>query len=155
MGFSRQEYWSGLPFPSLGDLPRDWIQVFHTAGRFFTIWATREALLDPRALLCGPTYEAASGFFLGCLSCRELSCLWGAIKRSQSGLAEPQFSASELFYPMGKRHIERFIIGHPKQRRKPIYEGTHSALIFSNEGTSLIRVQSPTRGPAHRQQTHQ
>ena len=21
MGFSRQEYWSGLPFPSLGDLP--------------------------------------------------------------------------------------------------------------------------------------
>ena len=21
MGFSREEYWSGLPFPSLGDLP--------------------------------------------------------------------------------------------------------------------------------------
>jgi len=21
MGFPRQEYWSGLPFPSLGDLP--------------------------------------------------------------------------------------------------------------------------------------
>ena len=21
MGFSRQEYWSGLPFPSLGDIP--------------------------------------------------------------------------------------------------------------------------------------
>ena len=21
IGFSRQEYWSGLPFPSLGDLP--------------------------------------------------------------------------------------------------------------------------------------
>ena len=21
MGFSRQEYWGGLPFPSLGDLP--------------------------------------------------------------------------------------------------------------------------------------
>ena len=21
MGFSRQEYWSGLPFPALGDLP--------------------------------------------------------------------------------------------------------------------------------------
>ena len=24
--------------------PRDWTQVFHIAGRFFTIWATREAL---------------------------------------------------------------------------------------------------------------
>ena len=26
MGFSRQEYWSGLPFPSLGDLPNPGIQ---------------------------------------------------------------------------------------------------------------------------------
>ena len=24
MGFSRQEYWSGLPFPSPGDLPAQW-----------------------------------------------------------------------------------------------------------------------------------
>ena len=26
MGFSRQEYWSGLPFPSPGDLPKPGIQ---------------------------------------------------------------------------------------------------------------------------------
>lgn len=26
--------------------------------------------------------------------------------------------------------------GHSKQRRRPVYEGSHSALIFSNEGTS-------------------
>ena len=26
MGFSRQEYWSGLPFPTLGDLPNPWIE---------------------------------------------------------------------------------------------------------------------------------
>ena len=26
MGFSRQEYWSGLPFPSSGDLPNPGIQ---------------------------------------------------------------------------------------------------------------------------------
>ena len=26
MGFSRQEYWSGLPFPSAGDLPNPGIQ---------------------------------------------------------------------------------------------------------------------------------
>ena len=94
-GFSRQEYWSGLPCPSPGDLsnpgmelatpeslglqaasllseplkkpisydesvscsvmfnflqlhgssqPRDWTQVFHIAGRFFTIWATQGML---------------------------------------------------------------------------------------------------------------
>ena len=26
MGFSRQEYWNGLPFPSPGDLPNPWIE---------------------------------------------------------------------------------------------------------------------------------
>ena len=38
MGFSRQEYWSGLPFPSLGDLPDTGIEPVTPAfaGRFFT-----------------------------------------------------------------------------------------------------------------------
>ena len=42
MGFSRQEYWNGLPFPSPvgSSLPRDWTQVSCIAGRFFIIWAT-------------------------------------------------------------------------------------------------------------------
>ena len=43
--FSRQEYWSVLPFPSPGESsqPRDRTQVSCIAGRFFTIRATREA----------------------------------------------------------------------------------------------------------------
>ena len=43
---SRQEYWSGLPFPSPGDLPKpgDQTLVSCIAGRFFTTWATRETL---------------------------------------------------------------------------------------------------------------
>ena len=38
MGFSRQEYWSGLPFPSSGDLPNPGIEQGSPAlaGRFFT-----------------------------------------------------------------------------------------------------------------------
>jgi len=33
-----------LPFPSpVSSQPRDWTWVFRIAGRFFTIWATREA----------------------------------------------------------------------------------------------------------------
>ena len=38
MGFSRQEYWSGLPFPSPGDLPNPGIEPMSLAlaGRFFT-----------------------------------------------------------------------------------------------------------------------
>ena len=38
MGFSRQEYWSGLPFPPPGDLPDPRIDPVSPAlaGRFFT-----------------------------------------------------------------------------------------------------------------------
>ena len=35
MGFSKQEYWSGLPFPSPGDLPNPGIKSALTC-RFFT-----------------------------------------------------------------------------------------------------------------------
>ena len=43
MGFSRLEYWSGLPFPPPGDLPNSEIEPKSPvlAGRFFTtsaIW---------------------------------------------------------------------------------------------------------------------
>ena len=41
MGFPRQEYWSGLPFPTPGDLPDPWIELKTPAspalaGGFFT-----------------------------------------------------------------------------------------------------------------------
>ena len=39
MGFPRQENWSGLPFPSSGDLPDPGIEPVSSdlAGRFFTV----------------------------------------------------------------------------------------------------------------------
>ena len=48
MGFSRQEYWSGLPCSPPGDLPDPGIEPASLrtpalAGRFFTTGATREA----------------------------------------------------------------------------------------------------------------
>ena len=47
-GFLRQEFGRGLLFPSPGRSfwPRDWtlVSVCRIAGRFFTNWATREAL---------------------------------------------------------------------------------------------------------------
>ena len=50
MGFSRQEYWSGLPFPSPGDLPDPGIEPASLsssalAGMFFTTSTTWEAVL--------------------------------------------------------------------------------------------------------------
>ena len=48
VGFSRQEYWSGLPFPSPGDLPNPGIELTFlmfpaSAVGFFTISTTWEA----------------------------------------------------------------------------------------------------------------
>ena len=48
MGFSRQEYWSGLPCPPPGDLPHPGIEPVSplspaSAGRFFTTSATPAA----------------------------------------------------------------------------------------------------------------
>ena len=48
MGFSRQEYWSGLPCPPPGNLPNPEIVCTSLkppilAGRFFTSSSTREA----------------------------------------------------------------------------------------------------------------
>ena len=40
IGFPRQRR---VPFPSPEDLHRHWALVSHIAGRFFTIWATKEA----------------------------------------------------------------------------------------------------------------
>ena len=47
IGFSRQEYWSGVPFPTLEDLPDPGIKPMSLvssalAGRFFTTSATWE-----------------------------------------------------------------------------------------------------------------
>ena len=57
LGFSRQEYWSGLPFPPPGDLPDQGIEPAYlmspaSAGRFFTtgtkvktsVWCLAEKL---------------------------------------------------------------------------------------------------------------
>ena len=37
MGFPRQEYWSGFPFPSPGHLPNPGIEPWSPVGEFFTI----------------------------------------------------------------------------------------------------------------------
>ena len=46
MGFPRQEYWNGLPFPSPGDLPNPVIEPksLALAGGFFTVEPPAEPL---------------------------------------------------------------------------------------------------------------
>ena len=57
MGFSRQEYWSGLPCPPPGDLPNPGIEPGSLiscalASRFFTTSATLTAIGHYFSLLC-------------------------------------------------------------------------------------------------------
>ena len=72
MAFPRLEYWSGLPFPSPGDLPNAGIELTSLGGGFFTamppgMFRCSEscgcfsvAKLCPA--LCGPTYHSTPGF---------------------------------------------------------------------------------------------
>ena len=37
--------WVAMPSSKGSSQPRDWTQVSHIAGRFFTVWTTKESLL--------------------------------------------------------------------------------------------------------------
>ena len=67
MGFSRHEYWSGLPFPSPVDLPDPEIkpESLALAGGFFAILPTWEPLRSDQSLsrvrLCDPMNRSTPG----------------------------------------------------------------------------------------------
>ena len=44
--------WVVIPFSTGSFQPRDWAQVFCTAGRFFTVWTIREALAAAKLSFC-------------------------------------------------------------------------------------------------------
>ena len=70
MGFSRQEYWSGLSFPSPGGLPDPGIEPTSSAlvGGFTITWATWEAqyclIWIYKITLLLPHWVSFSGLFL-------------------------------------------------------------------------------------------
>ena len=78
LGFSRQEYWSGLPFSSPGESswPRNQTLVSHIGGIFCTFWATREASKAQKR----PKSQGGGGTGTGSPFapwCRE-GCIWVA-----------------------------------------------------------------------------
>ena len=52
--------WVAKPSSRESFQPRDWTQVSHIAGRFFTIWATREAHSVPLVMSCDTMCETLS-----------------------------------------------------------------------------------------------
>ena len=70
MEFSRQEYWSGLPFPPPGDLPNPRIEPASLAspalaGGFFTTEPPRKPQVGRWGLVAGPCHRVSQ------LGCRE------------------------------------------------------------------------------------
>ena len=63
MGFSREEYWSGLPFPPPGIEPLS-LSSPALAGRFFTTSTTWKALMFPSTFLLWPSTSPLPGSFL-------------------------------------------------------------------------------------------
>ena len=82
--------WVAIPFSRGSSQPRDWTQVSCIAGRFFTIWATREAqcsLRGPQHLQCYPS--------LCLVFITEFKYFW---KRREEGLRTLQIPQTQLQY---------------------------------------------------------
>ena len=73
MGFPRQEYWSGLPFPPSGDLPGPGIKPLSSvsptlASRFFSHWRHLGSIWFPMSVqkrrswkeFCGLLWQTAA-----------------------------------------------------------------------------------------------
>ena len=69
IGFSRQEYWSGLPCPPPGDLPNPCLLFPELAGRFFTL----RHLGSPVNITCKIHYQVARGQLCPTL-CHPVDC---------------------------------------------------------------------------------
>ena len=93
MVFSRQEQWSGLPFPSPGDLPDPGIEpVFPTmAGIFFTMEPPGKFLLSTLLLPDHPD----------CIQLKLLCCCflnWHSVKNHSKPKYRFSFTSKRLFF---------------------------------------------------------
>ena len=106
-GFPRQEYWSGLPFPSPGDLPDPGIEP-----KSLTLQADTLTSEPPGKPIKKAEHQRIDGFELWCLR-RLLRVPWITRRLSQSILKEisPEYSLEGL---MLKLKLQYF--GHVMRR---------------------------------------
>ena len=70
--------WVAISFSRGSSWPRNWTHVSHTAGRFFTIWATRKALSIPYTIFIWlPNWLSGKEYACQCRRHkRHLFCPW-------------------------------------------------------------------------------
>ena len=66
--------WVAVPFSRVSSQPRNWTQFSHIRGRFFTIWATREALSSQKGAWISRNFMGSLGHTLK--SHAEAALLW-------------------------------------------------------------------------------
>ena len=128
MGFSRQEYWSGLPYPQGGDLPNPGIQPMYlmspvlTAG-FFTTGATWEAHLQ--------VYSVQFSSVQSLSHVRLFVTPWTAAHQASLSITNSQSLLMSIQLVMPSNH---FIFCHPLLLLPSIFPR-----VFSNESVLCIR----------------
>ena len=85
MGFSRQEYWSGLPFLSPGDLPDPGIEprspaLQADAGRRFNLWTTRYIIHIPYSCTLRCTIQWVLIYSKGCATITIISVQFSSVQ---------------------------------------------------------------------------
>ena len=113
--FSRQEYWSGLPFSPSGDLPDPGTKPVSLvspalAGRFFTSWATREAHVCESLTIKKAKHWRIFAFVLWCWR-RLLRVPWTARRSNQSILKEinPEYLLEGLMLKLKLQYFGHLI----------------------------------------------
>ena len=112
VGFSKKEYWSGLPFPSPGDLPDPGMEHASLmspalAGRFFITSATWDS---PSGQKLTVNYVFLFALHVNCLE----QCLVPG-KQSIFSFCNRSFSILRLVDVFGE-HIEEYVLGKVKEK---------------------------------------
>ena len=134
MGFSRQEYWCGLPCPPLGDLPNPGIEPMSLispalAGRFFTISTTRETQTGQNVAqqiftkafnriadnliniaICSSKFSQSGATYISLSSKQDIDSFSYPLQGPRSSLKTVSCSAW-LMYSSSKKSLETFVSG--------------------------------------------
>ena len=103
--------WVCIPFSRGSFWPMDWTRVFCVAGRFFTIWATREASQYMRNILWTKS-KAQFGNFLQWLS--EISLQWSIIYLMPNIVMKMEKLINTSRYPECEKNIYFCFIDYAK-----------------------------------------
>ena len=112
MGFSRQEYWSGLPFPSPGDLPSPGIEPASPAlaGWFFTTQPPGSLpVMTPKCLFLTWICMWENSFYTHPLVRTRLHLVWKDRELWMSGLGTKESHCRIWSLSLALRNLEDWI----------------------------------------------